>query len=374
MPDGTPGPADSLALWRIAQTEGIGPMGFRRLLARHGSGAAALEALPRLLAKREAPARIPSADDARREADAMAKLGARFIFWGDPCYPPLLALLADAPAMLAVQGDAALLAQVPRFAIVGARNASAAGRRIAEDIAEALTEAGVLVISGLARGVDTAAHQGALRAGRTLAVLPGGLDVAYPPENAALQARIGREGAVVAEHALGTAPLARHFPKRNRIVAGLSLGVLVVEAAERSGTLITARLALEAGREVFAIPGSPLDPRSRGANDLIRQGAHLVESAADVLAHLPEAPSDAPLFALAHTPEIPISEDVPPEATPGEYGQLIDLIGMAPISVDDLLRRCHLSPPALQAALADLELEGRVDMLPGHRVALSGRG
>jgi len=227
-----PSPAESLALWRIAQTEGIGPMGFRRLLARHGSGAAALEALPRLLAKREAPARIPSADDARREADAMAKLGARFIFWGDPGYPPLLALLADAPAMLAVQGDAALLAQVPSFAIVGARNASAAGRRIAEDIAEALTEAGVLVISGLARGVDAAAHQGALRAGPTLAVLPGGLDVAYPPENTALQARIGREGALAAEHALGTAPLARHFPKRNRIVAGLSLGVLVVEAAE----------------------------------------------------------------------------------------------------------------------------------------------
>jgi len=150
--------------------------------------------------------------------------------------------------------------------------------------------------------------------------------------------------------------------------------VLVVEAAERSGTLITARLALEAGREVFAIPGSPLDPRSRGANDLIRQGAHLVESAADVLTHLPEAPRDAPLFALPSALEAPIPENAPPEATPGEYGQLIDLIGMAPISVDDLLRRCHLSPPALQAALADLELEGRVDMLPGHRVALSGRG
>ena len=374
MPDGTPGPAESLALWRIAQTEGIGPMGFRRLLARHGSGAAALDALPRLLAKREAPARIPSLDDARREADAMAKLGARFIFWGSAAYPPLLALLADAPAMLAVQGDAALLAHMPSFAIVGARNASAAGRRIAEDIAEELTRAGVLVVSGLARGVDAAAHQAALRAGRTLSVLPGGLDVAYPPENAALQARIGREGAVVAENALGTAPLARHFPKRNRIVAGLCLGVLVVEAAERSGTLITARLALEAGREVFAIPGSPLDPRCRGANDLIRQGAHLVESAADVLAHLPEAPRDAPLFAMAPSPEIAPLTEITQEATPGEYGELIDLIGMSPISVDDLLRRCHLSPPALQAALADLELEGRVDMLPGHRVALSGKG
>jgi DNA processing protein len=349
-------------------------MGFRRLLARHGSGAAALDALPRLLAKREAPARIPSLDDARREADAMAKLGARFIFWGSAAYPPLLALLADAPAMLAVQGDAALLAHMPSFAIVGARNASAAGRRIAEDIAEELTRAGVLVVSGLARGVDAAAHQAALRAGRTLAVLPGGLDVAYPPENAALQARIGREGAVVAEHALGTAPLARHFPKRNRIVAGLCLGVLVVEAAERSGTLITARLALEAGREVFAIPGSPLDPRCRGANDLIRQGAHLVESAADVLAHLPEAPREAPLFALPAQPEITPLTEITQGATSGEYGELIDLIGMSPISVDDLLRRCHLSSPALQAALADLELEGRVDMLPGHRVALSGKG
>jgi len=283
-------------------------------------------------------------------------------------------MLPDAPAMLAVQGNAVLLPQVPSFAIVGAHNASAAGRRIAEDIAEALTKASVLMISGLARGVDAAAHQGALRAGPTLAVLPGGSDVAYPLENAAFQARIGREAALVADHALGIAPLARHFPKRNRIVAGLSLGVLVVEAAERSGTLITARLALETGRDVFAIPGSPLDPRSRGVNDLIRQGAHLVESATDVLTHLPEVPSDAPLFVLPMVSEIPITEDIPPEATPGEYGHLIDLIGMAPISVDDLLRRCHLSPHALQAALADLELEGRVDMLPGHRVALTGRG
>ncbi|MBX9701310.1 MAG: DNA-protecting protein DprA, partial [Acetobacteraceae bacterium] len=256
-----------------------------------------------------------------------------------------------------------------------------AGRRIAEALAEALAAAGQAVISGLARGIDAAAHLGALRAagGRTIAVVAGGLDVPYPPENAALQARIAAEGgAVLAEAPLCTAPLARHFPRRNRIVAGLALGVVVVEAAPRSGSLITARMALEQGRELFAVPGSPLDPRCRGSNDLIRQGAHLTETAEDVLGHLPEAPRDGPLFALREESGepgcIPSPGRAAAEATPGDAQEVIELLGNAPVAVDDLLRRCHLSTSAVQAILLDLELAGRVEMLPGHRVALTGAG
>ncbi|WP_137124582.1 DNA-processing protein DprA [Roseomonas sp. HF4] len=363
----------SLARLRLARTDGVGPLTFRRLLVRHGSAEAALAALPALSAGRAAPYAPPPEAEARREAAALAKLGGRFVFLDDPLYPPLLARLPDAPPVLAVLGDAPLLA-APAVAIVGARNASAAGRRIAEDLAEALAAKGLTVVSGLARGIDTAAHDGALRTGPTIAVLPGGLDRPYPPENAALAARIAAGGAVVAEAPLGTAPLNRHFPRRNRIVAGLSLGVVVVEAAHRSGTLITARLALEQGREVFAVPGSPLDPRCRGSNDLIRQGAHLVETAADVLDHLPEAPRDAPLFAL---PALAAAEAEAAELLgppPEGQAEVLELIGLSPVSVDEVLRRCHLSPPDLQAVLTDLELEGRVELLPGHRVMRSSNG
>jgi DNA processing protein len=362
-------PAEALARLRLARTEGVGPVMVRRLLARHGSAERALAALPRLGGRPLAPA--PEAG-AAREMEAVARLGGRFLFAGTPGYPPLLDLLEDAPPALAVLGDPAALA--PRaVALVGARNASAAGRRIAEELAGALARAGLVVVSGLARGVDAAAHLGALRAGRTVAAIAGGLDRPYPPENAALQARIAAEGgAVVAEAPLGTAPLARHFPRRNRIVAGLALGVVVVEAAPRSGSLITARLALEAGRELFAVPGSPLDPRCRGSNDLIRQGAHLTETAEDVLAHLPQAPRAPPPAPRRAPPPQPAAEEPPPPA--GARGQVLELLGPSPIAVDDLLRRCHLSPAAVQAVLLELELAGSVEMLPGNRVALTGRG
>jgi DNA processing protein len=217
-----------------------------------------------------------------------------------------------------------------------------------------------------------------MRKGRTVAVIACGLDQPYPPENAPLQARIAAEGgAVLAEAPLGTAPHARHFPRRNRIVAGLSLGVVLVEAAMRSGSLITARLGLEAGREIFAVPGSPLDARCRGCNDLIRQGAHLTESVDDVLAHLPASPVSAPSFRLQ-----PARKSMPETANPArsvagltqDEVQVLDLLGPSPILVDDVLRRCHLSTPAVQAILLDLELAGRVEMLPGNRVALTGRG
>lgn len=367
----------SLARLRLARTDGIGPLTFRRLMARHKDPEAALAALPALSAKRAAPYAPPNDAAARREVAALERLGGRFVFLDDPLYPPLLALLPDAPPVLAVLGDASLLA-APAVAVVGARNASSAGRRVAEELSAALARTGLTVVSGLARGIDTAAHEGALRTGGTIAVLPGGLDVPYPAENARLAARIAERGAVVAESPLGTAAQNRHFPKRNRIVAGLSLGVVVVEAAHRSGTLITARMALEQGREVFAVPGSPLDPRCRGSNDLIRQGAHLTESAEDVLDHLPEAPHAGPLFDPARM--APAEEDGAAEAADGlgpapeGVGEVLELIGLSPVSVDEVLRRCHLTAPELQAVLTDLELEGRVELLPGHRVMRSANG
>lgn len=359
--------AEDLARLRLARTDGIGPATFRRLLDRHGSAVSALAALPGPLAP------LPEAE-ARREMEALDRLGGVFLHLGQPGYPPLLARLEDAPPVIAVLGDRSVLLR-RQVAIVGARAASAAGRRIAEELAAGLTTAGLVVTSGLARGIDAAAHLGALEAhGRTVAVIAGGLDEPYPPENAALQARIAAEGgAVVAEAPLGTAPLARHFPRRNRIIAGLALGVVVVEAASRSGSLHTARIAVEAGREVFAVPGSPLDPRCKGSNDLLRQGARMVETAEDIIGEVPDAPLDIPLFRPRPAPEKP---GTPPEPAPppaDATGQLLELIGSTPVGVDDLVRRCHLSAPAVRAILLDLELSGLVEQLPGDRVARAAR-
>jgi len=310
-------------------------------------------------------------DSAMREMEALDAMRARLIFRDDPDYPPLLALLEDAPLVLAAQGDLRALT-LRGVALVGARNASAIARRFAEDLADGLAVRDICVVSGLARGIDAAAHIGALRSGTTIAAIAGGLDRPYPRENAALQARIAAEGGLVLSEApLGTAPLARHFPRRNRIVAGLSLGVVVVEAALQSGTLITARLAAEAGRELFAVPGSPLDPRSRGSNDLIRRGARLTETVEDVLQFLPEAPSALPILRLAELPEIP---DEPAEDGPAPSGlaaQVLEMMGTTPIAVDELGRRCQLSPQSLSAVLLDLELAGRIETLPGNRVALA---
>jgi DNA processing protein len=264
--------------------------------------------------------------------------------------------------------------------LVGGRNASANGQRMAENLAAELARS-VVVVSGLARGIDAAAHAGAMQTGRTIAAVAGGLDVPYPPEHAELQRRVAQSGAVVSEAPLGTTAQARHFPRRNRIIAGLALGVVVIEAALRSGSLITARLAQEAGRELFAVPGSPLDPRARGANDLIRQGAHLAETAQDVLDNLPDHPSREGLARLplfVRDPAPGVAEPPHVWLEPAESGaelalvrrQVIDLLGSSPTAVDDVVRRCQFSAAAVMAVLLEFELAGRIETLPGGRVAL----
>ena len=374
-------PADTIDHLRLVRAEGVGPVAYRRLLARYGSAAAALAALPSLAragGRTTSPA-TPTPAEAERELAQAHRLGARLVFVGDPLYPPLLALLDDAPPLLMVLGDPTTLAS-PSVALVGARNASANGQRMAETLATDLAAA-ILVISGMARGIDAAAHTGALRTGRTVAAVAGGLDQPYPPEHANLQQRIAESGAVVTEAPLGTTPQARHFPRRNRIIAGLVLGVVVVEAALRSGSLITARLAQDAGRELFAVPGSPLDPRSGGANDLIRQGAHLVETASDVLDNLPDHPSRqglarVPRFARGAPPELaepaPTWEPPPEPAVdlPAARQQVIDLLDTSATDVDEVVRRCQFSAAAVMAVLLELELAGRIETLSGNRVAL----
>ncbi len=378
----------SVARLRLIRTDGVGPVAYRRLMQRYGNAEAALDALPDLARAggRAIPATPPKISDIAAEIEQVAHLGGRFLFVGDALYPPWLALLDDAPPAIAVLGPADLATR--SVALVGSRNASANGRAMATQLAAELAEAGLNVVSGLARGIDRAAHEGAMAGnarggGITIACVAGGLDIPYPPENAALQDHIAETGAVISETPLGTSPQARHFPRRNRIIAGLSLGVIVVEAALRSGSLITARLATEYHRELFAVPGSPMDPRCRGSNDLLRQGAHLTESAADVLANLPDHPlrqgvSRDPMFAPQTAspgfsePEIAWAEIAATPAAEQDRarGEVLMLLGPAPASVDVLIRHCQLSAASVASALLDLEIAGRLERLPGNRVAL----
>jgi DNA processing protein len=369
---------------RLARTEGVGPITYRRLMAQFASATEALLALPELARAggRPHPPTIPSPREAERELAALRKLGGRMLFVGDEDYPAMVALLADPPPVLSMLGDAAAL-RGRAVGIVGARNASANGQRMAEALAADLAAQQLVVVSGLARGIDASAHVGALHVGLTVAAVAGGLDQPYPAEHADLQARIAARGAVISEAPMGTAPQSRHFPRRNRIIAGLSLGLVVVEAALRSGSLITARLAQQADRELFAVPGSPLDPRCRGSNDLIRQGAHLTESAEDVLANLPDDPrrlglERSPAFARADRGGFADTSD--PWAVPAEsdldlglvQAELVGLLDAAPTPIDELIRRSRYSPGAVMASLVQLELALRVEILPGNRVCRLG--
>ena len=336
----------------------------------------ALEALPDLAGRKGGAYVLAPADRVNREIDAVRKAGARYLFLGSPDYPPLLAELEAAPPILTYRGDPALL-KLPAIAVVGARNASAGAVKLAREFSLALAEAGHVVVSGLARGIDGAAHQGALAAvgegaGRTIGVIASGIDIAYPPEHAALQDRVASEALLLAEQPPGTEPLARHFPSRNRIIAGLAAGTLVVEAAPKSGSLITARLAGEAGREVMAIPGSPLDSRSAGCNQLIRDGAVLVQSPDEVL-ELVTGFAGAPRSRFRDTTAALFESDADPEAGERSDDRAADLghlLGVAPIGIDELIRQSGQGAAAVQLALLELELAGRLVRHAGGRVSL----
>ena len=354
---------------RLIRTENVGPITFRQLLTRFGSVAAALEALPELARRGgRRPVTVCSKAAVERELAEVEAIGADLIALIEPGYPQALAALEDAPPLLSCFGHAHLFQQ-KTIGIVGARNASANGRRLAQRIAADLGKAGLLVASGLARGIDAAAHEGALDTG-TAAVVAGGADVIYPEENTALYEEIKARGVIISEMPPGTVPVARHFPRRNRLIYGISLGVLVVEAAPRSGSLITARCALDQGREVFAVPGSPLDPRARGCNNLIRQGAVLIESAADVLDAL-----EGPLSTPAREPAGPEFTGEAP-TSPDEFelaaarAAVEELLGPTPVAVDEVIRQCQVSAAVVHMVLLEMELAGRAERHPGNRVAL----
>jgi DNA processing protein len=316
---------------------------------------------------------------AEAELAALHRIGARLVCWGEPAYPTALATVEDAPPILTVLGQPELLGR-PIVAVVGARNASANGRRLARELAAGLGQGGLVVVSGLARGIDAAAHLGAFETG-TAAVVAGGVDIVYPEENRGLYDALRRQGAIVAELPLGSEPQARHFPRRNRIISGMALGVLVVEAAARSGSLITARYALEQGREVFAVPGSPLDPRCRGANDLLRRGATLTETAEDVLAQLGPLVRAAPPHPLRPVAQ-PLDESWPKNWHSGGSGagepaddeealnMILESLGPTPVAVDELVRQCQLTASAVATLLLELELAGQVERHPGNLVSL----
>jgi len=364
---------ERLASLRLARSENVGPITFRQLLARFGGAEAALAALPELAKRggRTRPLAICASATAERELAGLTRLGGRLTVLGEAGYPALLSAIDDAPSVLSLIGRSELLAR-RAVALVGARNASANGRLIAETMARELAATGWVVVSGLARGIDSSAHAGAL-AGGTIAVLAGGVDKPYPPESEALYRKISTEGLLVAELALGRVAQARHFPRRNRVVAGLSAGVVVVEAAVKSGSLITARLAGEQGREVMAVPGSPLDQRCRGANQLIRQGAILVESATDVIEQLsgfgaPPGPVEGP--EPIHRTDVAESPNQLERLDNSAMSEVERRLGPSPVPVDELGRQCQLSPPFLRMTLLELELAGRLQWHPGNRVSL----
>jgi DNA processing protein len=383
---------DWLRLWR---SENIGPRTFWVLLHRYGGAGAALAALPRLM-PRGRPAKVASVEDIEREFAAAKRSGACFVAMGEAEYPLHLANIDAAPPLVAVRGNLSIF-QRPAVAIVGSRNASAAGLAFAERLTRGLTDAGFVIVSGLARGIDIRAHQISGESG-TIAVLAGGLDRIYPANHAPILESLLGNGAAVSEMPFGWEARGRDFPRRNRIISGLANGVVIVEAAQRSGSLITARFAAEQGREIFAVPGSPLDPRAEGTNDLIRNGATLCTSADDVVEGLARQIADPvrPHF-LSENPGRPL-DDEPlwdeldlPEVTPAPNSfvddagadhvqerqtdtaqtRLIALLGPAPVSIDQLARVANLSMRETRAILMELELSGRLTRSSGDLISLA---
>lgn len=399
--------AQRLDWLRLTRTESIGPLTFTQLINRFGGAGAALAALPDLLkARGKGHIRITTREAAEQELATAEALGARFIAIGEPDYPPLLRTVAGAPPLLAILGDAAVFRH-PFVAIVGSRNASGVGRSFTEKLAAGLTQHRYGIVSGLARGIDTAAHSASLGFG-TVAVLAGGLDRPYPPENVALMRKIAEGGAVVSEMPFGWEPRGRDFPRRNRIISGIAYATVIVEAARKSGSLITARFALEQNREVFAVPGSPLDPRAEGANDLIREGAHLCASVDDVVRELEPIVHAPDLFApqlageeqsvatYRHEPLwdellepgfaeprpqafslLPAEDEVDaagagPEADSPALDRILAVLGPSPLDLDDLVRLSGASLAEVQGVLIDLDLDGRIERHGGNRVSLTG--
>jgi DNA processing protein len=351
---------------RLIRTVNIGPVSYRQLLCRFETATMALAALPDLASNGKGKQfEIASEGEISREFAAVKTLGARHIFLGETDYPALLSHVENAPPAIMAIGNTGLLAR-DCVAIVGARNASASACRFARSLAHDLADEGFAVISGLARGIDTAAHVGALSGG-TVAVLGGGIDIVYPPENGDLHRKIGENGLLIAEQPPGTEPRARHFPYRNRIIAGLSLGTVIVEAAPKSGSLITARLAAEMGREVMAIPGSPLDPRSQGCNQLIREGATLVQCAADIIELLKPLDIRSTRFS---PPKQEVYQPSLQLVGQDERNAVASLLGMNFVQVDELARQSGNDIPVVQTVLLELELAGKLERGAGGKVRL----
>jgi DNA processing protein len=352
---------------RLIRSDNVGPRTFNSLIAHFGDARAALERLPDLARRGGASrsGRICGEQEARAEIAASQKIGVSLVAPGEAAYPPRLATLEDAPPLLGVRGQPDVMLR-PMIAIVGSRNASGAGLKFAGTLARDLSDAGFVIVSGLARGIDQAAHRASL-AGGTVAVLAGGHDRIYPPEHEDLLEQLLQSGgAAISEMPLGHGPRAHDFPRRNRLISGASLGVVVIEAAHRSGSLITARMAAEQGREVFAVPGSPLDPRAAGTNDLIKQGAALVTDASDVI-NVIQPIMERPIVLEARE-----GDDGPLdfETDPGERGRIVTLLGPSPVSLDDLIRMSGLSPTLVRTVLLELELAGRLERHGGGLVTL----
>lgn len=357
--------AERLNRLRLIRSDNVGPRSFRALIAHCGSAEAALRAVPDMAKRGGGVPRICSREEAEREIAQSAKLGVRLVAPEEDGYPPRLAMIDDAPPLLAIRGERRTLTS-HAIAIVGSRNASAAGLKFAGLIAAELGKAGFVVASGLARGIDTAAHRAALGGG-TVAVLAGGHDNIYPPDNEPLlKAMLEAGSAAISEMPLGYSPRAHDFPRRNRLISGMSIGVVVVEAAQRSGSLITARVAAEQGREVFAVPGSPLDPRAGGTNELLKQGATLVTEVADIL--------DAVRPIIDAGGRFHMSEPEPslPAAEPGDSdrARIVTMLGPAPVALDDLIRLSGASAATVRAVLLELELAGRLERHGGGLVSL----
>lgn len=364
LPIATLNDAERLACVRLIRSDNVGPVTFRELINHYGGAASALEALPELAARggNKRRIRITTKSEAERELNRARKSGAKPLFTIEPGYPPALASIEAPPPLLYVRGNADILTR-PAVAIVGSRQASAAGHKLTSQFASGLGEAGYVVVSGLARGIDAAAHEAALNSG-TVAVVAGGVDIIYPPENAALTEAIAKMGAIVSDMPPGFQPRAKDFPRRNRIISGIALGVLVVEAAKRSGTLVTARLASEQGREVFAVPGHPLDPRAEGTNGLLKRGATLVTEPADIIEALAPLSGLSPIAAFAEQHPTQAWQTPPPLPPPllqdEDRTRVLEALGPAPVDVDALMRATGLDARGLNVVLMELDLAGRI--------------